>query len=156
MKTAVLLDDTNISELNYSVITEINGVLPTTNDDIFLLVNNVSAKVIKPECAVINSSKLANVYDGLVIATNIGTAKSVIKAAINSVKLFYIFDLEWLYSSFPFDEYYDIINNEKLLLVCRSELHADIIANAFDRRPTVLPFSLGDIWNSLDSIKNVS
>lgn len=156
MKTAILLDDTNISDLSYSVISEANRQVGT-NNDVFLLVNNISSRVIKADCAIINSSKLSNVYDGLVIATNVSTANMLAKAAINATKIFFVFDLEWLYSSFNFDEYYDIINDKRLLLVCRSQFHSDIIERTFNRSPDlILEFNLDELWNSLDNIKNES
>lgn len=153
MKTAVLVHDTNISDLNYHVMSELNNMSNT--HEVFLLTNNISSRVIEPNFAIINSSRVACTYDAIVIATTIDTARLLIKAAINSRKVFYLYQLDWLYLPFNYNEVYDVINSD-LELIVRSKNHANLIEKVFGRKvDNIVPeFRLDEIWNLLENTKN--
>lgn len=126
-----MLDDTNISDKNYHVMNELNNMVDR-GIECFLLVDNISTKVIDPNFAIINSSRVSCMYDGIVIATSVNTAKSLEKAAINSVKIFYIYEFDWAETVYNFNEIYDLLHSKQLTLVCRSESHAKILKQVFN------------------------
>lgn len=154
MKTAVLLNDTNISDMNYHVMSELNNVVGGEND-VFLLVDNVSSRVIQSNFAIINSSRVSSVYNGIVIATSLSTAKTLIKAPTNSVKVFYVYEMDWVNGVFDYNEVYDVLNDPNLIVICRSEFEKSLLENNFGRVSdfVVKEFKLGEIWNLLENTK---
>lgn len=125
-----MLDDTNISDKNYHVMNELNNVVKD-GIECFLLVDNVSSKVIDSEVAIINSSRVSCVYDGIVIATSVNTAKSLERAAINSVKIFYIYEFDWAETVYNYNEIYNLLHSKQLILVCRSETQRNVLKQVF-------------------------
>jgi hypothetical protein len=150
MKTAVLLDDTNISDMNYHVMSEMNNAVE--NDDVFLLVNNVSSKVIHPNFAVINSSRVACVEDGLIVATNLNTALMLRKVATNAKKVYYMYNIDWCGNQFNFDDVYDTLHDPNLIIICRSDSFLEHINAVYKTNLThvLRDFDLGAIWNLLE------
>lgn len=154
MKIAVLLEDTNMSDLNYHVMTELNNRIGSKHD-VFVLTNNVSSKVIKPDFAVMNISNINNVFDGVIIATSLSTARILNKTVTNSRKILFLYQLEWLYSVFDYEEVFGVLNSDDLAIIARSHNHKKLLKQTFnvDVASIVSEFDLEEIWNSLENIK---
>lgn len=152
MKTACLLQDTNLSEKNYQVLTECNNVVNTSLDDCIILTNNVSSKCIKNDCSVINSSEISNFSDGLAIAFDTDSAIILQRAVIRCVKVLYLWDLNFLYKTFDFVKLAELFNSPELVLVTRSKTHDRLIENMFGRKSDFIveQFRLDKIWLLLE------
>lgn len=149
MKIGVMVDDTTMSDAHYSVMTELNNRVGGLHD-IFLITSNVSAKIIKNDFAIMNSTRAANIHNGLIIATSLATAFNLKNLVSNSKKVFYIYELEWLYQLSDYDMIHDILNSG-LTLICRSQRHAEVLKNNFNVSvDKILPtFNLDELWTLL-------
>lgn len=146
MRTSVILDSTVISEKNYFIMSHIKDVVATSLNEVNIICRNLSTKVVEPDCAIINPSEIYSFYDGILIATSMSSAESLCKSCVNSRKLFYIWDIGFLYRPFEFHKVCNILSS--LELITRSEEHRRIIYNLCGETSHILEdFNLEEIWN---------
>jgi len=82
-------------------------------------------------------------YQGIVFATKLQDANTLLQTHNNSVKCLYLWDIDWLTSPVNYRPACDILHNRKLHLVARSVSHAKIIYNFCNRKCDAII----DNWN---------
>lgn len=65
-------------------------------------------------------------YDGVVLATNLETAQILINCPCPVKKLFYVWDMDWLYNTYSYQHLKDIYQSD-LTLIARNKYHATVI-----------------------------
>ena len=146
MKIMVIIDHLAFSDRAFSVLKEINDIVEKSLDEVSICCLNLSNKVIRPECAVFNPSEIACFYDGLMISTSIETAKLACKSKNNSKHMLYLWDIDFLFSSYDYNTVYDLFNSQ--LVVVKSEEHRKIINNLFNVATVVMDrLNLEELWN---------
>lgn len=146
MKIMIIMDHLAFSDRAFSIIKTINDTIRNSLHDISVCCLNLSNKVIHPEFAVFNPSEIACFYDGLMISTSIETAKFGCKAKNNSKHLFFLWDIDFLFSPYDYNTMYDLFNSQQVIV--KSEEHKKIINNLFDVTPVVIDkLNLEEIWN---------
>ena len=82
-------------------------------------------------------------YEGIAFATKLEDANCLLKTCNNAVKCLYLWDIDWLTSSINYRPACDILHDQRLNLIARSESHATIIQNFCNRKCAAII----DNWN---------
>ncbi len=108
-------------------------------------------------CDIVRYSQLANFamfnivetfsYTGHIFATSLNLANKLLNSPC-SIKYFYIWDLEWIRRTFPYESYAQIYRNPKLKIIARSDSHKIILENNFN-------IKVFDVMNDWDRNKLV-
>ena len=77
-------------------------------------------------------------FNGILIATDIDTAKILKHTVGVNKKMFYIWDLEWIYQQKLFQDFADVYLDDKIDLIARSQHHADIISKMWKPPTTII------------------
>lgn len=95
-------------------------------------------------------SSFLSSYEGVLISTSIKNAAISIKAPTRMDRYLYLWDLNWLRKPTSYNAMYEVLSNDKIKLLARSEEHADMIEN-FCNKKTV---GIVDNWN-VDQIREI-
>lgn len=131
-KLGFLLDNMGASEFAASLIYKANQFLENTyNMDLIAFRQNIYFSCYKPNFAIMDVSETFN-YDGVVIANNLFNADYLAKCPGPIRKIFYIWDLEWVYQGVKiYDQIANVYQNPNLELVARSDSHAHFIESCW-------------------------
>ena len=78
-------------------------------------------------------------FDGTLVATSFSTAKKTLQLPTPTKKAFYVWDLEWLrMKKKDFRSLQQVYGNPELLLIARSEDHARVLENAWNRKVSLI------------------
>lgn len=151
MKTMLVLQHTGFCEQNYTVLKNVNEVVESTIDDISIAIFDLSNKMMNINCAVFSIAEMSSFSDGAIICFDTKHLGDLNHSYNNSKKVLYLWDVDWFFRPCVYEDLYDQINNEDLIVIVRSEDHARIVENCFDRKPNAIleEFKLGDLWNLL-------
>ena len=146
-----MLDSTFNSQESFMAIVSAN----TLNDDInhtvnlFTLAN--SLPVIKPNCSILPLEK-ALYTRGINIATSFNTAK-FLKSCIAEKKVFYVWEPEWIFKQSDYLTWFNIFNDDEIILIARCREHAKCIYNLSGRRVKVIipNFDMKDIIDATNN-----
>jgi len=122
----IMVNAIDMSQKGFYLVKSLNDIVD--NDYHFsptVFYNEYSKSIdVNRFCALLD--KEAWGYDGPVIATNLETANTLINCPCPKKKFFYVWDLEWLYNTFPY-QYLQQLYQGDLELIARNERHSDII-----------------------------
>lgn len=140
MKLGILINNLGPTQMAYRFISQTNALMHERFDiDIIAFYENITRHCMLPlfGCMQLNE---AWGYNGPLIATDLTTARKLIKFPGTKNKYFYVWDLEWLrLRRKNFTELYNIYGSKKLKLLARSASHAQLIANCWNREvPTIV------------------
>jgi hypothetical protein len=151
MKTAICLENLSYSYFSKELISEINKYVIESTDEICLVTFDETMPFANINTAVFTPSELDSFYDGVIISHKISHAMSILGCSNNSKKVLYLYDLDWMLEPMMFNDLYNVLTDENLILILRSEDHVSPIKNLCNREPDAIikNFSLEKIWNSL-------
>ena len=124
MRTMILLDHVGFSEQSYEIIKEVNLTVEDSTEEISIVVNDVSTKIMEVNTAVNNIAEIGCFQDGALIATNVLNSSQILSACTSARKILYLWDLDWVFMPFNYDWLYDTLNDDRLEIIVRSEQHA--------------------------------
>jgi len=152
MKTMILLDNLGFSEQNYDIIKDVNEFVVDSIDEISIVVNDVSSKIIEVNTAVNNVAEIGCYQDGLLMCTNLINADHILSVNTSSRKVLYLWDVDWLHNTFNFEWVYDVLTNDKLDIIVRSEEHKRALKMLCGKEPlgVLQNFKLELLWNLLE------
>ena len=155
MKTMFLLDHVGFSEQNYVIIKEINDTISDSLEEISIAVNDVSTKVMEVATAITNVAEVGCFRNGILVATNIVNTSQILSAHSSSRKVLYLWDVDWLHGVFSYEWMYDILSNDNLDVIVRSEAHRQSLLNLCNKEPIGIlqNFTLEQLWNLLENTK---
>jgi hypothetical protein len=89
------------------------------------------------------------------VATNILNANQILTAHGSSRKVLYLWDVDWMFTPYNYEWLYDILSNEKLEVIVRSETHREAVLNLCGKEPIGIlqKFKLEQLWNLLEDTK---
>ena len=153
-KISFLVPHTGSSQLAFFLINELNKMAETNPEiDAIIYHENKHRNCIPANFAVMSLSD-AWANEGPVIATSLSTAKKMGSFA-SERKIFYVWDIEWIRNNhmqtFQYEQYSDVYTDSSLELIARSESHAKIIENAFNKKVShiVSDFNMSEILEIL-------
>ena len=158
MNLGFLVKNLGASQLGYYLSRNINNHLENNHElDIICYTEEFERNCMHTNFSVMEMAEAWG-QRGPMIATSISTAEKLVKIPAASKKYFYIWDLEWyhiqnrLVGDFFRKQIYiyntgSIYHDPSLELICRSQEHADIISNNFNRevRHIIEDFNLNKI-----------
>ncbi len=95
-------------------------------------------------------SSFLSSYEGVLISTSIKNAAISLKMPTKMDRYLYLWDFNWLNIPTDYNAMYEVISNDKLKLIARSEEHADMIENFCNKKPV----GIVDNWN-LEQIREI-
>jgi len=132
MKTGILFNDFTKNDKNYHLMKTMNAKVLNKSDELCAFILNVSQKIIKTEFAYTNISDIAHFNGGLLIATSLDTADAMLKTSVNSKKCLYLWNMEWLGQRTVYKGVKKLLSDDRIKIICRSQLQADIIKNNYN------------------------
>jgi len=149
MNIAAIVDSLGPSQLSFYLIKEFNKLIKDVNFSPVCYYNNISTPMLNPFFGCMNISSFSS-FSGIAVATTIELANMLLVTNNSADKYFYVWDLEWIRRPLDFDDASQIMANDKLNLVARSEDHASLIENYCNR-----PVSgIMDNWK-IDDLLNI-
>lgn len=151
MKTLLVTQHLGFCEQNYTVFKNVNEVVDNTIDDISVAVFDLSNKMLNMNCAVFSIAEMSSFSNGAIICFDTKHLGDLIHSYNNSKKVLYLWDVDWFFRQSDYEELYEHINSPGLTIIVRSEDHAEILNNCFNRKSDAIleEFRLGDLWNLL-------
>lgn len=155
MRTMILLDHVGFSEQSYEIIKEVNLTVEDSTEEISIVVNDVSTKIMEVNTAVNNIAEIGCFQDGALIATSVLNASQILSACTSARKILYLWDLDWVFMPFNYSWLYDTLNDDRLEIIVRSEQHAKALKTLCGKEPVGIleQFKLEKLWNLLESTK---
>lgn len=132
MKTGILFNDFTKNDKNYHLMKTMNAKVLNKSDELCAFILNVSQKLMKTEFAYANISDIAHFNGGLLIATSLDTADAMLKTSVNSKKCLYLWNMEWLGQKTVYKGVKKLLSDDRIKIICRSQLQADIIKNNYN------------------------
>lgn len=78
-------------------------------------------------------------YTGDIIATNYSAAAKILRMPILGKRYYFVYNFEWLnHRVFAYEPLLSVISDRNLELICRTEQHAKLIANNFNRNVSLV------------------
>jgi uncharacterized protein (DUF1499 family) len=142
----VILNDTDVSQLNWRIISEMNNLNQSSNRNYTIYYCNSSPICVNNFCAINKLHDIHKVSNGVLIATSLDSALFLIKSQTKARKVFFVWDLEFIHNKNTNYLYARSIM-ENIELWTRSESYADIIENYCDIRPKISNDSIKEILN---------
>lgn len=134
-----LINQLDASQISYLLTANLNDLLNNTylyNATVFY--QYINKPLIIPQFPKMNYQHAWG-YEGILIATNIETAKILSNCLRATKKYFYVFDLEWLYQpKLNFEELKNVYQNPSIELIARNKSHADILTRIWKKPVTII------------------
>jgi len=156
MKLGFTVSDLSASQLAFYLIKNANDFIEqeNVNTDIIIFYENAAPPCIPLFCTSMHVSELWGFYEP-VISTDLKTSQILLNCPSQSIKVFYVWDLEWIRMR---EKSYDLLKrfykNNKLNLIARSLDHKKIIEDCWNTETigTVENFNMRELWNCLQTI----
>ena len=151
MKTMICLENISYSQFNNEAINQVNNYVESNNDELCIITLDQSYPFTSINTAIFAPSEMDSFNNGLILSSTIKTTQMTLSCSNNSKKLLYLYDLDWMFYPVMYDDLYETLNNENLILVSRSNDHILPIKNLRGKGPDFVleNFSLEEIWNLL-------
>lgn len=146
LNIAAVVDNLGPSQNSFYLVKQFNKALSSTN----LCVSAFIQRFTIPVATALFSCKSVSFISGYhhnLIATSISDANLILNSNNASSKFLYLWDLEWLYNPTGFINNVNILRDNRLKIIARSESHAQMIEN-YSNKSVV---GIVDDWN-LDSL----
>ena len=153
MNVGLILPHVGPSQLAYYGINQCVIAQEHTPFDYFVCFREEQPPCMPIRLACMNISELYG-FNGIVISTDLESSSMMLSAINNTLKFFYVWDLEWLRpNKSNFLSNMNIYRNPNLELIAQSEDHAKAIENYCNRKPklVVQNLNLTEIINAINS-----
>jgi hypothetical protein len=138
-KIGVMVSDLRSSTLNHQLISFGNRLVNERADFDFYVFNEDWKQPPTSLCFPLLQQKHAWGFTGCLIATNFATAKKLLSLPDTCKKFFYVWNaVEWMNVSNSASEVLDVYHNPKLHMLARSEDHAFLLTNNFNKPVEIL------------------
>lgn len=97
--------------------------------DPVIFYTNLSSPMLDIPFAIMNIYNITHYYNGPCVATDLETAKILTKTNNRLDRYFYVYDLEWLRKPIPYEAALEVMRNDDLKLIARSNSHKKLIEN---------------------------
>lgn len=143
-KLGIILPTLHDCQLSYQAISSANDYLINGRADVVIFFEELSNRVLIPNCATMNLGEIGS-FDGVLISTTLKNTLASIRAVNAARKIFYIFSLEWLRDRRNFMENTAIYRHQDIELITHNEYYAEVIENYCNRRPSICEFNIAKL-----------
>ena len=139
MKVGIMVDSLGMSQQSYSIIRELNKINSIDDYvDIIVFYHKYDQTPMSPHFAMMQEQEVWG-FDGTVISTSLLSTEKLIRCPCPKKKLFYVWDLEWVYNPYLRYQYSkEIYQSEEIELIARSKSHANIIEACWKKPVAIL------------------
>ena len=135
MKTGIVINTIGPNQETQELLESINN--NSLIDDVVVFFEDKHENPAFVNCAVSHIIS-AWCYPGNVIATNFNSASKILKMPILGKRYYYIYNFEWLnHQAFKFEPLLSVIADKNIEIICRTEEHAKVIHNNFNREVSI-------------------
>lgn len=133
MELGFLMDHLGPSQLSYRMISQVNDYLDNNcSNDIIVFFENLSRPVLSPRFAIMQINEAWG-FQGAAIATSLSTAGKLVNYPEPLLKIFYVWDLEWLRSkNYNYEQNVAIYRHPELKIVTRCEDYKKEVENLWN------------------------
>ena len=149
MNIAAVIDNLGPSQNSFYLIKEFNQCLSNKDICVSVFFERSAIPVLPVMFSTKNISFLSGYHD-IAIATSIKEASTLLKSENNSDKYLYLWDIEWLIQPQLYDAVCEILLDNRLNIIARSQSHADLIYNFCNKNVS----GVVDNWN-MEQLTNV-
>jgi hypothetical protein len=142
MNIAAVIEHLGPSQKSFYLIKEFNKAINRKD----MCVSVFFQKSTVPVVPLMFSSKSVSFLSGFhhnAVCTTISEADMLLKSSNNANKYLYLWDLEWLYLPQNYNSICNVLLDDRLSIIARSESHAQLIENFCNKRP----IGILDNWN---------
>ena len=140
---SALVKDLAPSQNSFYLIKSFNSMIKNTDISTSVFFHRQAAPPVRTLFSCRSTYCLSS-YHGKVISTSLEETQTSLKASNNSDKFYYVWDLEWLHNPVNFGTVMDIMRDDRLKIIARSESHAGGIEN-FSNKDVV---GIVEDWNT--------
>ena len=139
---AAVVNDMGPSQKSFYMIKEFNKAAQNVSLSVTAFFNQTALPVTRPLFCCQNIAFFSG-YHGHAICTTLSEAEMVLKSNNNSTKYLYLWDMDWLIQPVHFMTAANVMRDERLKIISRSESHSQIIENFCNKSP----IAIVDNWN---------
>jgi hypothetical protein len=142
MNIAAVIEHLGPSQKSFYLIKEFNKAINRKD----MCVSVFFQKSTVPVVPLMFSSKSVSFLSGFhhnAVCTTISEADMLLKSSNNANKYLYLWDLEWLYLPQNYNSICNVLLDDRLSIIARSESHAQLIENFCNKRT----IGILDNWN---------
>lgn len=136
MNIAFVVDSLSNSDLSYSCIKMVNGLVSDNTVSPIIFYQNLYPPIIRPMCLYMNINAVS-AYSGIVIATDLHTADIVSKNNSRCDKWLYLWNIDWLTQVVNYEVAIELLKEFKIIV--RDEAAQYIVKNYCGKDSIVLP-----------------
>ena len=136
------VNDLGPSQKSFYLIKEFNKLSANTEYSCSVFVNQMNVPVTPALFSCSNISFFSG-FNGVAIATTLTEADSLLQTTNSADKYLYLWDIEWLTKVPNFTSVCNVLRDERLNIIARSDSHAAIIENFCNKAP----IGIVDNWN---------
>jgi len=125
-KFGIMVNFLDLSQMGFYIVKQLNDIVDEDCQFSPIVFYKEYAKSIDVNRFCMLVEKEAWGYDGIVIATDLETAETLINCPCPIRKFFYVWNLEWLYNQYSY-HYLQNIYQSNLELITRNEDHAQLL-----------------------------
>jgi len=130
----VLVDNLVMSQKTFSIISNLNRYIEETGNEAVVFHLAMAPVAAKTKFSIMEVTE-AWPYKGMLISTSLPTTEKLIQFPGPRRKIFYVYDLEWVFGDFPFNYLNSIYNNREIEIAVRSQYHAELFEQSWKRKP---------------------
>ena len=157
MKTMVHVANLGYSARNYSLFNSINEVVENSLEEVSVVPLDMTNACVQLKTAIHQMPEMGSFGDGILLALSFKDAETILGCANNAIKVLYIHDLDWMFEPIEYSRVYDILHNNQLKVIVRSEEYLEPLKKAFGFTPEgTTQCNLEEIWTLLEEIKTES
>jgi hypothetical protein len=131
---SAFVQDLAVSQKSFYLIKEFNECLKDTDISASVFFERPAIPPIQP-CFACRTVSFLSGYNGVVIATTISEADTMLQASNASSKYLYLWDMEWLETPVFFEAAMRILRDDRLKIIARSQSHAELIEGFCNKKP---------------------
>lgn len=146
MNIASIVEDLTLSQNSFYMIKNFNKLAERIENQPYCFYTNLSSVTPKPLFAIMNLYYVNFFNDGKIICTDLDNLTVLLNLNSAAEKFFYVWDLEWLRGNNRYIDSVDLMNNERVKLLARSNIHAKAIESYCGREI----HAVVDNWNYKD------
>ena len=147
----VLVEQFNVSQQSLHIILQLNTLLEERGDICPIVFYQDYGPFIQlPQFSSMLSVEAWD-FEGALISTNLSTTRTSIECPRATRRLFYVWDLEWLYMKKPiFEKLSAIYQHKDVELIARSKEHYDILSKCWKK-----PAGIIEDFNYKQIVENI-
>lgn len=132
LKSGIMVNKLSISQLGYCLIESVNKAVGNGLDIIVFYEDWDTTPAIPRFCTLMEREIWG--LDGVAIATDLKTARRLLKCTGPTKKYLYVWNLEWLQQqNLPFESAYAVYMDPNLELIAKSEYHAKLLEKVWKK-----------------------